>query len=107
MILQLYCVFDAKLGEYLPPFHSANDSTARRQFERAVSNEGHDFNMHAEDYSLWGIANFDTEKAIITTYEPQAVAQAHQLLAHIRKMEAQRAWADTELTDEQKNRGKA
>ncbi len=98
MIMQLYCVYDAKLGEYLPPFISQNDQVAKRQFESAVAEEGHAFRKHAEDYSLWGIANFDSEKAFITTYELQPIAQAHELLANIRRMEAIR---DQQLYNEQ------
>ncbi len=89
MILQLYCVYDNKLEEYLPPFHSANDATAVRAFEGAISQETHDFHTHSEDYSLWLIGNFETEKAQILCEPIHCIAQAHELLAKLQGFEDQ------------------
>lgn len=58
--LGLFAVHDVKAAQYLPPFASMNEGTAQRQFASAVMNEGHDFNVHAADYSLWSIGEFDT-----------------------------------------------
>lgn len=87
MHMQLYSVYDAKTGEYLPPFCAPNDSVARRTFESAIMREDHDFHVHAEDYSLWGIANYDTEKAFIDTHVLEPVAQAHEILANLETRE--------------------
>lgn len=63
--LGLYCVHDMKAAQYLPPFTSMNDATAKRQFASAVVDEGHEFSRHAEDYSLWKVGTFDGDNARI------------------------------------------
>lgn len=83
MTLELYAIFDSKLGGYLAPFSSANRSTAMRQFETAVMQEDHDFNIHAEDYSLWRLAQYDTEEGIILPTEKLCIAYAHEVLSRL------------------------
>jgi len=86
MEIGLYTIFDSKAGAYLPPFTSQNDATALRQFETAISQSDHDFNRHAEDYSLWTVATFDQKTAEITTLKHLCVGQAHEILANLERV---------------------
>lgn len=80
----LFSVFDSKASQYLPPFASQNQSTAIRQFSTAVMREGHDFRVHAEDYTLWHVGTFDSEKAKISPAQPpEMVANAHEIRAQL------------------------
>lgn len=83
MIQPLFAVFDMKAKHYLPPFTSTNKQTAIRQFSSAVSSEGHDFNTHATDYSLWEVGSFDSEKALVVSTTIEQIAHAHELLAQL------------------------
>lgn len=75
----MFVVHDVKAGNYLSPFASMNNATAQREFATAILQEGHQFNDHAEDFSLWRIANYDTEKAEITLGSKELIANAFDL----------------------------
>ncbi len=83
MLVKLYCVHDSKAKAYLQPFCSPNDATAIRTFETAISREDHDFNLHAEDYSLWYLGTFDQEKAHLVADPINCIAQAHEIRAFL------------------------
>ncbi len=85
MELELYAVYDSKLGGYLAPFSTSNHMTAVRQFETAVANEEHDFHIHAEDYSLWHLAKYDTESGEIKPATKVCISQAHEILANLER----------------------
>lgn len=85
MQLKMYTIYDSKAGQYLPPFNSINDATALRQFESAIMDRNHDFQTHAEDYSLWGFATFDQAKAEITLDKLVCLGQAHEILAALKQ----------------------
>lgn len=87
MELELYAVYDSKLGAYLAPFATANHMTAIRQFDTAVSQEGHDFNIHAEDYSLWHLAKYAAESGEIIPAKKVCISQAHELLANQQRID--------------------
>lgn len=59
MYLLAYSVFDAKAGVYSHPFFCVSDGVAKRSFIDAVMQEGHAFNLHAEDFSLCAIGGFN------------------------------------------------
>lgn len=77
---KLFAVFDSKAAQYLQPFTSLNKHTALRQFSNAVASEGHDFNQHAPDYSLWEIGEFDSTKATFKNAPAEMIGNAHELL---------------------------
>ena len=83
MIMELYAVYDSKLGGYLAPFTTSNHSTAIRQFETAVMQEDHDFNIHSEDYSLWHLARYDAEHGTLKIADKVCISHAHEILAHL------------------------
>jgi len=85
MRISLYTIFDSKAGAYLPPFTSVNDATALRSFESAIQQEDHDFNRHAEDYSLWTIGTFDQDKGELRVQKLLCIGQALQLLANLQR----------------------
>lgn len=82
IIIPLFCVYDEKAEMYLPPFTAMNRAVAHRIFESAVMQEGHDFNRHADDYSLWEIGKFDQDKGLVTSDgKHHNVVNAHHLMA--------------------------
>lgn len=83
MLQQLFSVLDSKANNYLPPFASLNEATASRQFSSAVQQEGHEFNQHAEDFTLWLLGEFDTESASLRSQTPKLIASASELIQHL------------------------
>lgn len=74
--LFIFSIMDKKAEAYLSPFFSANEHTALRSFSAACNDLEHDFNRHAEDYSLWMVGKFDQAEGAIYTMEKRCIAQA-------------------------------
>lgn len=85
MLISLYTIYDSKAGSYLPPFTSVNHATALRSFESAIQQEDHDFNRHAEDYSLWSLGDFDQDKAELKPTKLLCIGQAHEILSNLQR----------------------
>lgn len=67
--MKFYSVFDKKSGAYGKPFSSINDSTARRDFEIGVAEVGSLLNSYPEDFSLYFVGQFDTEKGVYSVLD--------------------------------------
>lgn len=78
--LLLFCIYDSKAEMYLPPWSAMNRAVAHRIFETAVLQEGHDFNVHADDYSLWEVGSFNPEKAELKPHTLTNIVNAHHIL---------------------------
>ena len=78
---QLFTVYDSKAQLYSPPTLSHNRATATREFTVAVTSEGHQFNTHAEDFTLFHIGEWDAEAGTAHLHQPETVARAHEVLA--------------------------
>lgn len=63
---KVFTVYDAKTEAYLPPFYSHSVGQAERSFKDACTNTDHEFYKHAEDFTLFQIADFDDEKGTFT-----------------------------------------
>lgn len=70
MIQFIYSIHDNKANAYLPPFFLHNKNMAIRTFSDAVQDEGHAFNRHPDDYSLWEIGEFDDTTGEIIYHTP-------------------------------------
>jgi len=78
--LLLFCVYDSKVEGYLPPFTAMNRPVAIRIFETAVLQEDHDFNRHAEDYSLFEIGHYEPGTGELVSKTPVQAVQAIQII---------------------------
>lgn len=59
MILKIFTVYDSKAQCYMPPFFERASGIAIRQFEASVQAQDHQFNRHAEDYTLFEVGTYD------------------------------------------------
>jgi len=81
VLLPTFCVFDEKAELYNSSFTAMNRAVAHRQFETAVLQEGHEFNLHAEDYSLWETGTFDPDTGInLDNGQHSNVVNAHHVI---------------------------
>lgn len=63
MIQELFTVFDSKALFYMAPFTAHNKAEAIRMFGDTCNEPGHQFNKHAEDFTLFYLGRFDNQKA--------------------------------------------
>ncbi len=61
----VYSVYDSKAKAWILPFFSDNDETAYRSFRTAALAEEHQFNVHADDYTLFWIGEWDETSGVI------------------------------------------
>lgn len=66
MKLNVYSIFDSKVQAFLPPFYMRTDGEARRATVSASMDPSQNFHVHAADYTLFCLGEFDDESGQIT-----------------------------------------
>lgn len=69
--MKVFTVYDSKAELYLPPFYAPATGAGLRSFEQAASSEGHQFNSHGADYTLFEIGEFNEVNGHIEMYNAQ------------------------------------
>ena len=64
MIVNVYSMRDLK-SEFMAPTFSTNDAVAMRNFESAVEQSHDVLFTHRNDFQLFRIGSFDTEKGLL------------------------------------------
>lgn len=82
--MDIFSIYDSKVDAYLQPFFSQNSAAAERELSSAVNNPGtadrpNNFNLFAEDYTLFLIGSFDANTGVISAYAPKAVINCLKL----------------------------
>lgn len=79
MKVNCYSVFDAKLAEYHMCIFDIKDEGAIRQFSDVIGDPNHRWSKHPEDYSLWSVGTYDTEKGTMIPRVPVNLVTASAL----------------------------
>ncbi len=69
MIQKLFSVFDSKAEAFLNPFYCPTSGLAIRSFEQAANEEGHQFHMHAGDYTLFELGEWNADSGQTTNHK--------------------------------------
>lgn len=77
----LYGVFDDKVGSFRFKFFASRNKAAEREFSDSVNNPKSVFNAHPEDFSLFLLAEFDTDSGLSQAIvPPQHLGRASDFL---------------------------
>lgn len=79
--MNIYSVHDSKAEAYLTPLFAPTDGVALRMFVQAAQEEGHQFNKHAADFTLFKIGSFDQITGMIDGQVPETIGNALALAA--------------------------
>lgn len=79
MRLGLYSIKDAKTG-FMTPVLEQNDASALRNFSHAVNQPDSLMRDCPNDFTLFKVADFDTDVGIIAIPNPMLVADASEVL---------------------------
>lgn len=60
MNYSVYCIRDAVLDAFEPPFVALHDAAASRTFRNLLEDEKSPFFINRDDYSLWRVGEFDS-----------------------------------------------
>lgn len=82
MLQQLYTIYDVKLATHSVPFARATEADALRYFGDLSRDVKSTIAAHPEDFSLYTIAVYDTDTAVITPHKSiVCLATASSLLS--------------------------
>jgi len=82
MILKMFCVYDSKVGAYLPPMFFRSNGEALRAFASAANDVKHDFYRYASDYTLFEIGAFHDDSAVVNSLStPKSLGLAIEYLS--------------------------
>lgn len=81
MILGLYSIKDAKTG-FMTPVLEQNDASALRNFSHAVNQTDSLMYDSPNDFTLFKVADFDTDVGIRGISCPLLIADASEVLRH-------------------------
>lgn len=77
--MMIFSVFDVKVEAYMAPFYARTEAEAKRSFLDAVSKEGHEFQKHREDYSLWKVGYWHEESGGLESVTPMQLCTAMEV----------------------------
>lgn len=77
--MRMFTIYDSKAEAYHQPFYSRTEAEAVRSCSQAVQEEGHQFNLHAEDFVLFEIGNFDEQTGELTTCSGRSIIKFNEL----------------------------
>ena len=69
MKTKAFSVYDNKAMVWTNPFYAINIQVAQRIIFNAVNDEGHNFNLNPEDYSLHLVGEFNDEDGVFTSHK--------------------------------------
>lgn len=78
MILQMYSVFDSKVGAYSAPFCARARGEAVRNFSIACQDDSLPFKKDLPSYRLFVLAEFDDQSGVIRPLKPEPVIGADE-----------------------------
>lgn len=67
MVWKLFAVRDSKAELFLQPAVFRTVGEAVRAISDLVNKDGHNFNTHSEDYSLFEIGTYDESSGVLTS----------------------------------------
>jgi hypothetical protein len=78
----MFAVYDSKAEQYLAPFNATTLGLAERLFTDMVNTEGHQFNRHPEDYTLYKVGTWESETAELMSTEVSVIANGLQVASN-------------------------
>jgi len=76
MMTEIFSVYDAAAARYIDPFPAPTVDFAIRAFREGCADPEHMFCKFPEDYALYHIGSFDTERGVIKNIEGVKIAMA-------------------------------
>lgn len=94
MTHKIFSIFDNAAEAYLPPFFAVSRGFAIRIFENCIADVNHQFNKHAEDFTIFELGEWDDTNTQFTLAKtPISLGKANEYKA---KIDAKRRQYQTE-----------
>jgi hypothetical protein len=83
MVQKIFTIYDSKAEAYLSPFFMSAKGQALRAFGDSVNDPNHQFNKHAEDFTLFELGEYDDLSASFNLYDtPVALGKAIEFITN-------------------------
>jgi len=83
MTLMMYAVYDHKAKAYGQPKLDYNTATCLRWFSDLVNKDGHPWQAHPEDYTLFQLGEYDDQSGMILPLTtPTPIGKAVEYVKH-------------------------
>lgn len=69
----IFCVHDKGAEQYLEPWMLPTKELALRAFSDCVNKDGHNFNLHPDQYTLFHIGEFDGDRGMVLPQSPESL----------------------------------
>lgn len=69
--MKMFAIYDSKAEAYLAPIFCPTTAVALRMFKTAAEEEGHTFEKHAGDYTLFELGTWDEQTGHVTEHQAQ------------------------------------
>lgn len=82
--LEIFIIFDTKTNSYGTPAFSKNQFTLIREMEQMLKDPAQSKNQlvtNAEDFQIFRVANYDQKTGKMETWQPEHIANVHQIQA--------------------------
>lgn len=76
--IQIFAVYDKKTEAHLQPFFLQTNAAAIRMFEKECKNQESPFCQYPADYTLLSIGQYDEITGVITSTQPNILANASE-----------------------------
>ena len=74
-------IYDSKVGAYFQPFFARSRAEAIRSFSDTVNKDGHIFNNHPGDFTLFVLATWSEDNGKFTSPPaPESLGSGHEYL---------------------------
>lgn len=97
--VNMYAIFDAKVGAFHVPMFMVNDDVARRAVISAMD-QSYELSAHHSDFQLFRLATWDDNTGEISPIQPQVVATLSALHAQGQALRADQRQAHLPLDSE-------
>ena len=78
---EMFVIYDSKAVCYFQPWFLTTKAMAIRGFSDCVNQDGHNFCLHPEDYTLFCIGHFDDQTAEITWFGPKSLGNGIEFVS--------------------------
>lgn len=80
MLVNLYCVYDAKAAYYLPVFAMRTHGEAMRAMAQAANDPSSQVGAHPEDYILYHVGTFDDQAGAVESVRHEPICKGIELI---------------------------
>lgn len=79
MKINVYAIKDNRMG-FLSPTFEDNDEVAYRNFAHAVQTSGSILTSHKQDFALYKIGYYETDRGLLTPVNPELIIDGGDIL---------------------------